>query len=376
VVAGPVVVVGAGPAGLAAAAALRRRGYAPVVLERSGAVGDSWRRHYDRLHLHTTRRLSGLPGLPIPRAAGRWVARDDVARYLERYAARHRLDVRTGRTVTRVDRAPGGGWLVRVADGGTLAARVVVVATGDNRTPAPLVWPGLSSFTGEVRHAAGYRDPAPYRGRDVLVVGAGNSGAEIAVDLAQGGAARVRLAVRTPPHIVRRSTFGWPAQRTGILVRRLPARVVDPLARALERLTVPDLSARGLARPAGGLSAWVRAGNVPVQDVGLLAAVRAGLVEPVAAVVAFDGGAVVLVDGTRVAPDVVVAATGYRRDLGPLVGHLGVLDESGRPAVRDGRSLPRAPGLYFVGFVAPISGVLRELGFEARRLARDVARRR
>ena len=94
-------IIGAGPAGLATAAAMRRRGLRAVVLERADSVGSSWRGHYDRLHLHTPRELSGLPGLPIPKEMGRWVARDDVVRYLELYAAHHEIDVRLVRGPTQ-----------------------------------------------------------------------------------------------------------------------------------------------------------------------------------------------------------------------------------------------------------------------------------
>ncbi|MEU8774977.1 NAD(P)/FAD-dependent oxidoreductase [Streptomyces sp. NPDC048606] len=384
----PVYVIGGGPGGLAVAAALRARGVRAVVVEKSGSVGASWRGHYERLRLHTTRRLSALPGLAIPRRFGRWVARADVVRYLEKYAEFHELELVTGVEVTRVERAaggsdaapadaaPGDGWVLHATGGRLLAARAVVVATGFNHTPAVPDWPGLDTYTGELLHAARYREPGPYAGRDVLVVGAGNTGAEIAVDLVEGGAARVRLAVRTAPHILRRSTCGWPAQRTGILVRRLPVRLVDRLAKPVAKASVPDLSAYGLPRPTTGLYSRVRQGAIPVQDVGLIAAVRAGRVEPVAAVASFDGGEVVLSDGTRISPDVVVAATGYRRGLEGLVGHLGVLDGRGRPLAHGARTAPGAPGLYFTGYTNPISGMLRELARDAERIARALARKK
>ncbi|WP_330453111.1 MULTISPECIES: NAD(P)/FAD-dependent oxidoreductase [unclassified Streptomyces] len=372
----PVYVIGGGPGGLAAAAALRARGVRAVVLEKSGSVGASWRGHYDRLHLHTTRRWSALPGLPMPRKFGRWVARDNVVRYLEKYAEHHELEVITGVEVSRVDRAAdGSGWRLSASGGRELTGRAVVVATGFNHTPHLPDWPGRETFTGELLHASEYRSPAPYAGKDVLVVGVGNTGAEIAVDLVEGGASRVRLAVRTVPHIVRRSTAGWPAQATGILVRRLPVALVDRAGRLMARAAVPDLAEHGLPRPDTGLYSRVKEGAIPVQDVGLIDAVKSGRVVPVAAVESFDEDAVVLADGTRATPDTVIAATGYRRALEPLVGHLGVLDGRGRPVVHGARTPKQAPGLYFTGFTNPISGMLRELARDAEKIAKRVARK-
>ncbi|AZQ35492.1 NAD(P)/FAD-dependent oxidoreductase [Streptomyces cyaneochromogenes] len=371
----PVYVIGGGPGGLSVAHALRAQGIRAVVLEKSDRVGASWRRHYDRLHLHTTRRLSGLPGLPMPRRFGRWVSRDDVVRYLEKYAEHHDLEIVTGVEVSRVEPAPdGSGWLLRATGGRELTGAAVVVATGHNHTPRVPDWPGHATYTGEFLHAGEYRNPAPYAGRDVLVVGVGNTGAEIAVDLVEGGAARVRLAVRTVPHIVRRSTAGWAAQFTSILVRRLPVGLVDRLARPVAKLSVPDLSDHGLPRPDTGLYSRVKEGSIPVLDVGLIDAVRKGRIEIVAAVDGFEDGKVILADGTRVSPDVVIAATGYVRGLEGLVGHLNVLDARGRPVVHGARTPQHARGLYFQGYTNPISGNLREIAIDAEKIAKVIAR--
>jgi cation diffusion facilitator CzcD-associated flavoprotein CzcO len=283
--------------------------------------------------------------------------------------------VRTGVQVKRIAREGHGTWVVESEAGETFTGTTVVVATGYNHTPVPPQWPGVETFPGALVHASAYRNAEPYRGKDVLVVGAGNTGSEIAVDLTEGGASRVRLAIRTAPHIVRRSNLGWPAQGTGILVRHLPVPVVDRIAAAVARVEVPDLSSFGLPRPTTGLYSRVKQGSVPLQDVGLIAAVQAGLVEPVAAVESFDDeGAVVLADGSRITPDVVIAATGYRRGLEPLVGDLDVLDERGLPRVHGPRTSRSAPGLYFTGYTNPISGMFRELRIDAERIAAAISR--
>jgi putative flavoprotein involved in K+ transport len=370
-------VIGGGPGGLAAAAELRRRGLQPVVLERGEQVGTSWRAGYDRLHLHTVRGLSGLPGFAIARAAGRWPSRDAVIDYLERYQAEHDLEVR-GRTeverITAAEAPDGDGvrWVIHTAAGERLPAWSVVVATGHAHTPYVPDWPGRESYPGELRHARDYRNPAPFAGLDVLVVGVGNSGAEIATDLAEGGARRVWIAVRTPPQIVRRNVGGWPAHATGILVSRLPAALVDPVARLQRRLTIPDLASYGIPLPADGLMTRVRrVGEVPLQDVGFVGAVRRGAVTPVAAVTGFDGGQVLLADGSSVAAQAVIAATGYRRGLDTMVGPLGVLDEGGMPRVHGGA--PAAPGLFFLGYTVSLRGMLRDIAADARRVAPAVA---
>jgi cation diffusion facilitator CzcD-associated flavoprotein CzcO len=364
------VIVGAGSAGLATGALLRRSGLAPVILEAGREPGAAWRERYDRLHLHTPRRLSGLPGHKIPRRLGRWVARDGLIEYLGEYAEKHKLDIRTGVRVERISHADDG-WLLDTS-AGQIRARNVVVATGYNGVPWLPEWPGVEEFTGELLHSSAYRNPTPFRGRDVLVVGAGNSGAEIATDVAEGGAARGRLSVRTPPQILRRATAGIPAQAIGIAIRKVPPSWVDPISKAQRRLSIPDLSAQGLPRPAVGVrTSFITTGTTPVLDVGIVDAVRHGRVEVVAAVESFAGAEVVLADGSRIDPDVVIAATGFRAGLDDLVGALGVLGPRGLPVATDGE--PALPGLWFVGFKPTLGGQLREGSIAARHVAAAVA---
>ena len=365
------VVVGAGPAGLAVAATLAQHGQRCVVLERADDVGASWQGRYDSLRLHTARWLSSLPGAPIPRRYGQWVRRDDFVAYLREYADTFGVRPEFGVDVRRIDRVDGA-WRIETSHGERTAS-TVVVATGYSRIPYLPDWPGRTAFAKTLLHSADYREPSAYRGRHVLVVGAGNSAAEIAVDLARAGA-RVDLSVRTPPNIVRRDTFGVPSQLLGIALKRAPERVMNPLSAVLRRVSVPDLSAHGLPRPAGdGFTQFLRTQTVPILDHGFVEAVRAGRVRVVAQVESLDTDSVRLADGSTLHPDAVISATGYRTGLEPLVGHLGVLDERGLPLVHGPETFPGLPGLYFVGISVQLAGLLREIGREARAVGQAVA---
>jgi putative flavoprotein involved in K+ transport len=364
------VVIGAGPAGLAVAATLAKQGQPFVVLERAESVGASWQGRYDSLRLHTVRWLSRLPGAPIPRRYGQWVARDDFVAYLRDYAERFDVRPEFGVEVRRIERTEQGWALQTSRDDRTAPA--VVVATGYSRVPYLPNWPGRDGFKGTLLHSADYREPSPHRGRHVLVVGAGNSASEIAVDLARAGA-RVDLSVRTPPNIVRRDTFGVPSQLLGVALKHAPERVMNPLTRVLRRVSVPDLSPYGLPAPPGdGFTQFLRTRTVPILDHGFVGAVRAGRVRVVPTIESFDGPDVRLANGETLRPDVVLCATGYRTGLEPLVGHLGVLDERGLPQVHGARTLPGLPGLYFVGVTIELAGLLREIGLEAQSVGRAI----
>jgi putative flavoprotein involved in K+ transport len=360
------IVVGAGPAGLAAAAQLRRAGIPAMVLEQGETLAPQWRARYDRLRLNSPRWFSALPDGPAF-SAGTFPTRDELVAYLEAYAKHHALDVRFSTKVERLERA-GERWIVRTS-GGELRARHVIVAGGYEHRPFVPAWAGRARFRGEVRHAAGYRNAEPYRGQDVLVVGPGCSGAEIAYDLAEGGAQRVRLAVRTPPNILLREPIGAPL---AVFFAKLPPRVGDTVLRFVRRRKLGDLSEYGLPMPDEGVFSRLRRLHVApmIVDPEVIDAIRTRRIEIVAAVESFDETGVLLADGRRVEPHAVIAATGYRAGLEPVVGHLDVLDAHGVPKVTDGEALP---GLRFIGY-APRPAQLRHGGKEAARAAKAIAR--
>lgn len=370
------IVIGAGPAGVAVAATLGARGVETVVLERGDAVGTSWREHYDGLRLNSMRIYSKLPGLPIPRRYGRFVSRDDFLAYLEAYEALNRLDVRYGCEVHRIDRDPGGTWCV-AASAGTLHARVVVVATGfDARATLP-EWATTDGFAGEVLHSSALRALSPYRDRDVLVVGAANSGFDVAGLLIRAGA-RVSLSMRSAPNIFPREWRGFPLQPLGILGEHLPITMTDRSGLAMQRRIYGDLTPYGLPPAATGMRATFRdRRRNPAVDDGFVAALKEGRTRVVGTVAHLDGTDAVLSDGSRIPCDVVICATGFARALEALVGHLGVLGSDGVPRYeRAVPANPDTPGLYFAGFDATPTGQIRTIGIQARRIARDATNRR
>lgn len=368
----PVVIVGAGPAGLAAAAQLARLDVPATILERSAAVGSSWRGRYDRLRLNTSRLSSALPGSRFPRGTPLFPTRDEYVRYLEHYAASRGLDIRFGVRVTRIERGADGGWQLATS-AGLQEARQVIIATGHQHTPRLPDWPGRDRFAGRLLHSAGYRNPRDFQGADVLVVGPGSSGMEIAYDLATGGAKRVRLAVRRMPHIIYRMAGPIPGEYPALLLEALPPRIADPQVAFVQRKAIGDLSAYGLTEPAEGFFARaLREQKVPaIVDPEIIDAIKARQIEIVRAVESVDGAGVRLADGTSVTPDVIIAATGYDTALEPVVGHLGVLDARGVPTVHGGPSA--APGLRFIGY-RPRPAQVGLVGREARRAARAIKR--
>ena len=366
-----VIVVGGGAAGLSAAGALKQRGIDPVVLEQDPQVGGTWARRYDRLHLHTVRGFSGLAHFGIPSRYPKYLSRDQFVTYLREYADHFGLNVVTGAQASAIWWDPGKSrWKVATADGRTWSTRAIVVATGQYRRPVDPHWPGTKDFRGELTHSLTYANPKPFIGKRVLVVGSGNSGAEIAADIAENGGKFVAISIRTPPMIVPRDPFGMPVQRTGIILSLLPTAVADRLGRLTARITLGDLTQYKIPRPAWGPYSAKR---IPLIDVGFVSAVKRGLVQARPALDRLTATGAVFADGSEEPFDAIVAAIGFETGLENLIEGDGILNEAGEPLAASGEPTSR-PGLYFIGFVHSLRGHLFEANRASKRLARNVAR--
>ena len=316
-----VIVIGAGQAGLAAGYYLQRAGMRFVLLDGASEIGESWRRRWDSLRLFTPARYNALPGLAFPGAPYSLPAKDDVAAYLKLYANRFGLPVRLRVRVSALHRE-ANAFLVST-DEGPLTASSVIVATGANQRPrVPEFARGLSPDVKQI-HSSSYRNPAQLSDGDVLVVGAGNSGAQIALELALSGR-QVWLSGRDTGSLPRR-LFGrdiydwlWPTMMRPPISSWLGRRLMD--GRLFSGDPLIGMSRRQLVIP--GLSTVGRtvavAGGYPVLDDGrVLNAVRS-----------------------------IVWCTGFRPDFGWI--HLPVFRPDGYP--RHHRGLVEdAPGLAFVG---------------------------
>src|SRR6201997_5284452 len=313
------VVIGAGPSGLAVARELEHHhGIKTLVVSGAAAPAISWRTRYDNFRLNTNGFLSHLPGQRIPLRAGRWPSREDMVGYFDRYVQRENIALKLECEVNRIDRAEGG-WQLDTSSG-EIRTAAIILATGNYRTPTIPPWPGLEHFTGELVHSSDFRNAWPYKGRDVLVVGAGNSAADTAVQLATHGARRIWLAVRPPPHLVRRAMGPVPSDIFLEVFARVSASMVDALIDRIKRFMWGDLSDYGFGSPPLGLKATVeQRGRIPTLADELVTAVRAGHVRVVAAVEEVRSDRRILSDGTSVAPQVIIAATGFRRDLESVV---------------------------------------------------------
>lgn len=366
-----VVVVGAGPAGLAVAACLRKAGLDFTILEKENQVGSSWRRHYERLHLHTIKKYSSLPHLPLPKDYPRYAPRNLVIEYLDSYAKTFALQPRFGETVRSI-RRNGGDWLVESTTS-SLRAPFVVVASGYNAESVKPSFPGMEKFKGKIIHARDYANAKPFAGQSVLVIGMGNTGAEIALDLAEGGA-RPTISLRDGVHIVPRELFGIPIQMVSLLSGYLPGGGNSPLMLRIVDYALGDLSKHGIRRPPGRIAQTTGGrARIPVIDVGTVKKIQENAIKiaPDISEVAADGA--VFTDGSKVVFDAIIFATGYRANYSAFLQ-----GNDGAETLGDGpvNEASQSSGIYFAGLRNSAAGLLRDIAKEAVLIADDIVRRR
>ena len=363
------IIVGASAAGLACAAQLGKRGIDYKIIESHGHVAHAWRSHYDRLHLHTNKKNSGLPFFPFSSTVGKYPSKAQVIEYLENYAEAMGIRPMFNTTAKRIHRSERT-WVVET-DNGPLTSRHVIMCTGNAHTPKPYNRPGLDTFPGVVMHSAAYKNGSTFRDKRVLVVGFGNSACEIALCLSEHGA-KPALSVRSPVNVIPREILGIPVLTIGIWQSLLPPRLTDRLNKPLLRLLVGDIEKYGLKKlPYGPREQIIVHHRIPLLDVGTMDLIRKGALPVYGDVSRFDGNAVHFADGKVATFDAIITAVGYETGLRDLLG----LDADREADLRQPLATRKYLGkdnLYFCGFYVSPTGMLREIALESRVIADQI----
>jgi cation diffusion facilitator CzcD-associated flavoprotein CzcO len=342
------LIIGAGPSGLAMAARLKQAGLSYVILEQANKVGSKWHQHYDRLHLHTVKELSCLPYVDFPDHYPQYISKFQLIEYFNSYVEKFEIKPEFNSTVTSVKKL-NSNWTVECSNGKIYTAKNVVVASGLNRVPSIPIWKGLELFKGEVMHASTYKNAQVFLGKKVLVVGMGNTGAELALDLAEQKI-EVSLSVRGEITIVPRDFLGRSVQLTANKLNKLPYVIADWIGSLSGKIAFGNLRKYGL--PISNIPpAKMRRvfGKTPTIDIGTVAKIKSGEIKVRKGIAALTENGVVFTNGISEKYDVLLLATGYTASLKDFIlAKDSLFIENGEPAKKLAHD--EEEGLYFLGF--------------------------
>lgn len=368
------LIIGAGPSGLSVAGRLRKLGIPFEILEKSDTVGIAWRNHYDRLHLHTDKKYSALPHLPFPADYPTFVSKNQYIAYIDSYCAHFAIKPIFGQEVISVKKN-GKHWLVTTQNK-TYEAKNVLVAMGYNRVPKAPTLKGQAQFKGEILHSEKYKNGNPYKGKNVLVVGYGNSGAEIALDLYESGA-KTFVSIRNPVNIVKREFMGRSTQSMAIFFIRFGNTFYDFIARQFKKMLLKAVEGTNIPISPLAPSEQLRTqGKVSVIDVGTLAQIKAGNIKVMPDIESLSEHEVLFKDGQQLKIDVILMATGYHARLDEIIENVApLLNERAYPKAMWFNEEPYK-GLYFVGFNLPLTGILRDINLSSEKIVKQIMKRK
>ncbi|KAG7653056.1 FAD/NAD(P)-binding domain superfamily [Arabidopsis suecica] len=379
---GPVI-VGAGPSGLAVAAGLKREGVPFIILERANCIASLWQnRTYDRLKLHLPKQFCQLPNYPFPDEFPEYPTKFQFIQYLESYASNFDINPKFNETVqsAKYDETFGLWRVKTISKMGQLGScefeyicRWIVVATGENAEKVVPDFEGLEDFGGDVLHAGDYKSGGRYQGKKVLVVGCGNSGMEVSLDLYNHGA-NPSMVVRSAVHVLPREIFGKSTFELGVtMMKYMPVWLADKTILFLARMILGNTDKYGLKRPKiGPLELKNKEGKTPVLDIGALPKIRSGKIKIVPGIIKFGEGKVELVDGRVLEIDSVILATGYRSNVPSWLKDNDFFSDDGIPKNPFPNGWKGEAGLYAVGFTRK---GLFGASLDAMSVAHDIANR-
>ena len=342
------LIIGAGPAGLATAGRMRKAGLDFTLIEQTDQIASSWQNHYDGLHLHTVNQLSHLPHLPFPEGYPLYVSKEDLISYYQQYAKTFDIHPVLSQKVTRLAQTDEA-WTVDTEAGTSYDAQNVIVATGINRIPKLPTWEGQDQFEGQIIHAKSYKNAKPYKGRKVLIVGMGNTGAEIALHFARQGD-KPHVSLRGPVHFLPRDINGRPTQLTALMLAKIPFGLGDSLGSFIRKIVVGDLSKYGISTPKLSPTKQLKVtGRTPVVDIGTLEQIKKRNITILPDIERFGVREVQFTNGETKPFDLVILATGYYAQIDDFMDDAAdFVNKDGLPSQAVFDSTHR--GLYFVGF--------------------------
>lgn len=366
------LIVGASIAGLASAACLQRQQIAYAIIEKQAQIATPWRNHYDRLHLHTSKRLSNLPYRKFPGLYPRYPDKQQVIRYLEAYQKEFGIDPIFNTEALSIKKE-NDLWITETTNG-TFHSKYLIMATGAYGKPKPLNFTGQKTFPGKILHSYAYKSGAAFTGQNVLVIGFGNSACEIAVDLYEQGAIP-SMAVRSPVNVVPRDVLGIPVPELSLLLSSLPPHIADAISAPLVNSLIGDLGKLGLKKmPYGPLEQIRRDGKAPVLDIGTIQHIRKGHIKIHDGIRHIEGNTTHFKDGKQEVFDAIIAAIGYDRDCNTILRVPQRRFEDLRLSV-DRQQFFGEDGIYFCGYWISPTGQIREIALDAQKIARDIARK-
>ena len=364
------LIVGASAAGLASAACLQKEGIGFIILEKYPQIATNWRNYYDRLHLHTSKKWSALPFKKFDRSLPKYPARQDVVDYLDNYLEGLKIQPVYSCEVLSL-RKEESNWITETSNG-IYHSKFVIVATGLNSKPTMPEFEGMNAFKGTVLHSSQYKNGRLFAGKNVLIVGFGNSGCEQAICLHEHGAYPA-LSVRSAVNVLPRDILGTPILELGKLTSIFPSKVADTINAPLIRMLVGDITKLGLKKSKYGPREQIeKQKRVPMLDIGTIKLIKQGHIKVYGNIVRMEGCTIYFEDNKQHNFDAIICATGYRHNLENFL-ELG----SGRLADLSNaiskQSFFGKDGLYFCGFYVSPTGMLREIAKEARIIAKDIS---
>jgi len=364
------LIIGASVSGLASAACLQKRRIEYFIIEKTNYIGTPWRNHYRRLHLHTNKRISNLPYKKFDKVIPRYPSRQQVVDYLDDYQKEFAIEPIFHTEAQRI-RKDSGHWITETSNG-IFQSKYIVIATGAFTKPKPIYFRGMETFHGKIMHSYEYKTGSDFKHQKVLVVGFGNSACEIAIDLYEQEA-QPSMSVRSAVNVIPRDAFGIPILELSLLMRKLPPKFADAVNAPLLRFLVGDITKLGLKKlPYGPLEQIQKSGSIPLLDIGTLKHIREGHICIYDDIGHIEGRTVHFADGKEEDFDAIIAGIGYYRDYEEIIEVDQSRFEDLKQPVNKQKYFGK-DGLYFCGFWISPTGQIREIGLDAKKIARDIA---